>query len=80
MNIVAALAAMTGALRDTYPNLPVEEENISFALIDANAAGQQIDADGLADAIIDLVKRCPDQRNEKIDTMMWMIAPKIMER
>ncbi|WP_370311243.1 hypothetical protein [Sagittula sp.] len=80
MKIVAALAAMTGALRDTYPNFPIENENIAFALIDANASGHQADSDGLAGAIIDLVKRCPDQRKEKIDTMMWTIAPNMMKR
>lgn len=80
MNIVAALAAMTGALRDTYPTFPIEDENIAFALIEANASRRQADIDGLAGAITDLVERCPDQRKDKIDTMMWMIAPKMMKR
>lgn len=30
-NIVASLAAMTGALRDCYPNFPIEDENIALA-------------------------------------------------
>lgn len=79
-NIAAALAAMTGAIRDTYPNFPIEKENIVFAFIEANANGPQADLDGLADAITNLVKRCPNQRKAKIDTMMYMIAPKMMKR
>lgn len=79
-NIVAALAAMIAALRDCYPNFPVDDENISLALIQANADCLQPDADGLADAIAELVERCPPLRQKQIDTMMWMIAPAFIEQ
>ncbi|WP_299654136.1 hypothetical protein [uncultured Jannaschia sp.] len=77
MNVFAAIAAMTGAIRDTYPGVLIEDENIAFALADAHKSGRPADIDGLTGAIAGLVRRCPDRRSAKIDTMTWIIAPKL---
>lgn len=79
MNVVAALASTIGAIRDVYPKFPIEDENIALAMIEANANGQYPDANALLVAILNLVERCPNTRQDKIDTVTWMLMPQFMK-
>ena len=69
------LAALIGGLRNAYPNIPIEENSIAMALIEANSPYNMTDSIALSDAISKLVLECPDSRGEKIDTTFFMIAP-----
>lgn len=79
MAVVTALAATMGAIRDVYPGAPIEEENLATALIEANAARNYADADALVGAVVRLVRRCPDRREARIDTILLILAPNYMK-
>ena len=79
MAVVTALAATMGAIRDVYPGVPIEEENLATALIEAEAARNYADADALVGAVVRLVRRCPDRREARIDTILLILAPNYMK-
>lgn len=80
MEMGARLAALIAALRDVYPNIPIEEKSIAVALIEANSPYQMQNSIALGDAISKLVLECPNQNGEKIDTMFFMVAPEHARR
>ncbi len=73
--VVAALAACRGALLDTYRNVLPDEENIAMALVEANAVYKHKDADALSDAILSIVRDCPNDKDEQMSSVLWMISP-----
>lgn len=75
--IVVSFAATIGAMRERYPNFPIEQDSMAVALVQANAEGHDADVEGLIRAAIDMVKRCPDRRSARIETVTWMIAPSL---
>jgi len=79
MAVVTALAATMGAIRDVYPGAHIEEENLATALIEAEAARNYADADALVGAVVRLVRRCPDRREARIDTILLILAPNYMK-
>ena len=73
--VVAALAACRGALLGAYRNVLPDEENIAMALVEANAVHKHKDADALSDAILNIVRDCPNDKDEQISSVLWMISP-----
>lgn len=70
----AALAALIGALRDVYPNIPIENQSLAVALIEANHEKRINESEILCDTISSLINNCPDDK--KLDTVFYIIAPK----
>ena len=79
-DVSAALASCMGAIRDTYPGAIVEEESMAIAYLEANAIGQSDDIDPLLEAIMQLVRECPQTLNDRTGVVAWLIAPKMAQR
>lgn len=73
---IAALASLMGALRDAYPGLLIEEQSLARGLIEANAAYRYEFADMFLNAIMDGVRDCPAERQARINSVLYTIAPK----
>lgn len=71
----ARLAAMIGALRDTYPGLPIADDGPGMELIQASGCNDVFAAAELANSLFDLVENCPNDPNAKMNVMIFILSP-----
>lgn len=71
----ARFAALIGALRDTYPGLPVDDHGPAMTLIEMIGTGDVFEAERLANALCDLIRYCPNQKQAKLNVMIFSISP-----
>lgn len=71
----ARIAAMMGALRDTYPGLPMDDNGPGGTLTQNLAARDNLAGGELADALFELVRGCPNDANAKMNVMIFIMSP-----
>ena len=72
------IAATYAALRDAYPQLPLEQESLGFAFVEANAELRFDDADVLMQAIFDLCDSGKNAGANKFDIAAYILMPKFV--
>jgi hypothetical protein len=77
---VAALASCVGALRDTYPRAIVEEESMAMAFVQANVDRPNTEVDAMLEAILRLIRDCPNDKNDQVGVVTWLVAPRLAQR
>lgn len=73
--VVSELASLIGALRDTHPELPIDDEGPAMRLIKMHGAGDVSETEKLLDAILELIRDYPDYEIAKINAVIFAIAP-----
>ncbi len=71
----ASIAATYAALRDAFPQLPLEQESLGYAFVEANAEMRFDDANGLMEAIFDLCDSGKSARANKFDVAAYILMP-----
>ena len=66
---------MIGALRDTYPKLPVDADSPGSSIIKLIAARDVFQADALLSSIFELVLHCPNNVTAKMNAMIFLVSP-----
>lgn len=77
---VAALASCLGALRDTYPGAIVEEGCAAMSLVEANVKSADSEVGAILEAILGLVRDCPNNAADRIGVVSWLVAPRMAQR
>ena len=71
----ARLAAMIGALRDVYPNIPIANDGPGMELIETIAKKDVFAAQALSDELFELIRHCPKAVNAKTNVMIFILSP-----
>ncbi|MFZ1467599.1 MAG: hypothetical protein WAT09_01340 [Paracoccaceae bacterium] len=76
--LATCVAATYAALRDTYPQLPLEQDSLGFAFVEANAEMRFDDANGLMEAIFDLCDSGTTAGAQNFEIAAYILMPKFV--